>query len=67
MVKFGYFASFWQSSQKLSDNLYFLMKILGDDIDQPSWDGFDLIVRRIILKVGKVRFAHFSMIIVKLF
>ena len=42
-VKFGYFATFWQFSQKRSDKLLFLVyiQLLWDDIYQLSGDGFD--------------------------
>ena len=41
-AKLGYFATFWQFSQKKRcDNFYlFCMQLLGDDIDQLSRNGF---------------------------
>ena len=36
--------------------LYFCKQLLGDDIDQLSRDGFDLIIGSVIVKVGKVGF-----------
>ena len=41
-VKFCYFATFCQFSQKRSDNFFiFDIQLLGDDIDQLSRDRFD--------------------------
>ena len=37
----------------------FCLQLLGDDIDQLSRDGFDLIIRKVIFKFGKVRFGPF--------
>ena len=39
---------------------FYCMQILGDDIDHLSRDGFDRIIRKVIFKVGKVRFVPFS-------
>ena len=49
-VKVGYFATFWQFSQKRSDHfsLFLCIQLLGDDIDQLSRDGFDLIIGKVI-------------------
>ena len=73
-VKFGCFATFCQFSHKRSDNFYLCLhaniQLLGmstckhsapwGDIDQLSRDGFHWIIRRVILKVGRVRFGPFS-------
>ena len=41
--------------------LYVLcIQLLVDDIDNLSRDGFDLIIQKVIFKVGKVRFDPFS-------
>ena len=56
MVKFGYFAAYWQFSQKQSD-IFFLHSFLDDLINCQDliW-----ITRKVIFKVRKVRFGPFS-------
>ena len=57
-VKYGCFATFCQFSQKRTDN--FCIPLLVYHINQMSRDRIYLIIRKVMFKIGKVRFSPFS-------